>query len=268
MHLYARQPGSPRAQPCHTRSTCPGRGTRPGAGTPGVPAPGGTTRSSHELAAPLARSSSGAGRDAEHQRGQHADHQRRGGQPARHGHGGVDSPGSESHIITTTRRYGKARTMLVSTPAITSQACPASSAGREDGELAGEPAGQRDTGEGQQDEGEDRRRTTANAVPARPSGTGGSPRRRRRGPGSPRRTRRAPRSRTRPGRTWCRLSPASFERQHADEQVAGVGDRGVRQQPLDVGLGDRQHRADQHGQHRHTRRAPGRSPRRHPAKAT
>ena len=38
---------------------------------------------------------------------------------------GVVSPGSDSHIITTTRRYGKARTMLVTTPAMTSQVCAA-----------------------------------------------------------------------------------------------------------------------------------------------
>src|SRR5687768_3338747 len=31
---------------------------------------------------------------------------------------GVVSPGSDSHISTTTRRYGKASTMLVITPAI------------------------------------------------------------------------------------------------------------------------------------------------------
>ena len=37
---------------------------------------------------------------------------------------GVVSPGSDSHIITTTRRYGKARMMLVITPKMTSQVWP------------------------------------------------------------------------------------------------------------------------------------------------
>jgi hypothetical protein len=36
---------------------------------------------------------------------------------------GVASPGSDSHI-TTTRRYGKARIMLLITPMTTSQVCP------------------------------------------------------------------------------------------------------------------------------------------------
>ena len=37
---------------------------------------------------------------------------------------GVFSPGSDSHIRTTTRRYGKASTMLLITPITTSQVCP------------------------------------------------------------------------------------------------------------------------------------------------
>ena len=40
------------------------------------------------------------------------------------------------------------------------------------------------------------------------------------------------------------------ERQDADEDEAGVRDRGVGEQALDVGLGDREHRADDHGEHR------------------
>ena len=36
---------------------------------------------------------------------------------------GVFSPGSDSHIITTTRRYGNARIMLVTTPAMTVAVC-------------------------------------------------------------------------------------------------------------------------------------------------
>ena len=52
---------------------------------------------------------------------------------------GVDSPGSESHIITTTRRYGNASTMLVTTPAITSQVCPPSSAGPKTANLLVKP---------------------------------------------------------------------------------------------------------------------------------
>ena len=35
-----------------------------------------------------------------------------------------------------------------------------------------------------------------------------------------------------------------------------MGDRGVGEQPLDVGLGDRQHRADDHGEDRDRPRAP------------
>ena len=66
--------------------------------------------------------------------------------------------------------------------------------------------------------------------------------------------------RTRPGRTsrttlvselaGPRRPGTPDERGH-DE--ARVGDRGVREHPLDVGLGDRQHRADRHGGHRDDR---------------
>ena len=41
---------------------------------------------------------------------------------------GVDSPGSLSQSTTTTRRYGKAISMLVITPKMTSQVCPSSTA--------------------------------------------------------------------------------------------------------------------------------------------
>ena len=44
--------------------------------------------------------------------------------------------------------------------------------------------------------------------------------------------------------------PSALDRQHADQQEAGVGDRRVGQHPLDVGLRDRDDRADQHREDR------------------
>ena len=52
---------------------------------------------------------------------------------------GVLSPGSDSHISTTTRRYGKARIALVTTPAMTSQVCPALDAAANTPNLAVKP---------------------------------------------------------------------------------------------------------------------------------
>src|SRR5690606_40719408 len=52
----------------------------------------------------------------------------------------VDAPGSESHIITTTRRYGNAMITLLMTPATTSHTSPADIAAPKTANLAVNPA--------------------------------------------------------------------------------------------------------------------------------
>ena len=120
---------------------------------------------------------------------------------------------------------------------------------RERGVLRGEAGGERDAGEGQQQEREGRREHRVVAAQAGPlrqvrglraalahhgdQAEGGD---RREAVGDEVEHHAADRG--------------LREGQHADEDEAGVGDRGVGEQALDVGLGDREHRADDHGEGR------------------
>ncbi len=129
---------------------------------------------------------------------------------------------------------------------------------REHRPLPDEAGGQRDAGHGEQEEREDarhQRRLLAEAGPPREVGllATGVTHQRDHGEGAHGREAvgdEVEQHGLQRGELPDREVGRALDAEHAGEQEAGVGDRGVGQHPLHVGLRDGEHRADEHGEDR------------------